>query len=334
MNTSLDIRRVVLAGLMAVVVAPSCAGSGVGSSRSSTTMTTNAPQTFITTDGTQTTATAATTTVALPNSGDFLGTDPTRIPVGDGHRSADSAAIGSVFSCQSMFNGGGAHADGPWIDGYFWNRNTKIVVQGSVSWASSAAYSATIAGSDRVISTEGVPTTFATGIFPISPTDRAYQYDRNPNSIAAQTVTLDIPANPVLASTPTCLGMGAIGYFTNGVALFNSLDAQGRDAGAHEIQDSCGGHPERTSMYHYHDASSCFVEDAPSGYSTLIGYALDGFGIYLTKDANGVMPTNSDLDACHGRVSRVKFNGVSQDMYHYEATLEYPYTVGCFAGVR
>lgn len=37
-------------------------------------------------------------------------------------------------------------------------------------------------------------------------------------------------------------------------------------------------------------------------------------------------------DACHGRTSNVLWNGKEQDICHYDATLEYPYTIGCFHG--
>ncbi|MGJ8722676.1 MAG: hypothetical protein ACSHW9_12615, partial [Salinibacterium amurskyense] len=65
---------------------------------------------------------------------------------------------------------------------------------------------------------------------------------------------------------------------------------------------------------------------------TLVGYALDGFGIYVERDSAGNLPTNADLDECHGRTSTVLFDGVEQEMYHYSATLEFPFTVGCYAG--
>ena len=111
---------------------------------------------------------------------------------------------------------------------------------------------------------------------------------------------------------------------TNGVELFNALDAQKRDAVAHEEQDACGGHPGPNGAYHYHAISPCI---RTSGSSTLVGYALDGFGIYVEPGA-----TDADLDACHGRTSTVLWNGKPTRIYHYVATAEYPYTLGCFRG--
>lgn len=62
-----------------------------------------------------------------------------------------------------------------------------------------------------------------------------------------------------------------------------------------------------------------------------MGYALDGFGIYV-KQADGNLLTNSGLDDCHGRTSPVEWDGRRIDLYHYVVTVEYPYTVGCFCG--
>ena len=42
--------------------------------------------------------------------------------------------------------------------------------------------------------------------------------------------------------------------------------------------------------------------------------------------------TDADLDACHGRVSPVMWNGKRVAIYHYVLTREYPYTIGCFKG--
>ena len=69
-----------------------------------------------------------------------------------------------------------------------------------------------------------------------------------------------------------------------------------------------------------------------SGNNQLVGYALDGFGIYSMYDANGMEITNADLDACHGTTSEVMWNGNLVNMYHYVLTQEYPYTIGCFMG--
>ena len=254
--------------------------------------------------------------------------DTTHLPLGDGKIST-SPKVGYVFSCQTQFNGGGASHSGNWIngDGTF-DLSKKPTVDGSVTWPSS--FTITLNGDQRVITSNDLPN-HATGIFPISPKDDAYNFDRNPNSIRAQNIQFSLPANPQLAATPTCVGMGMIGIMTSGTALFNALDAGGRDAVAHEVQDACGGHPQQDGEYHYHNLSNCIKDDG-TGQSQLVGYALDGFGIYGPRDANGKILTNADLDECHGTTSEVDWNGQKVMMYHYVATSEYPYTIGCFRG--
>jgi hypothetical protein len=121
-----------------------------------------------------------------------------------------------------------------------------------------------------------------------------------------------------------------IGVALSGVAIFNALDAAGRDAVAHEVQDRCNGHPQMQGQYHYHGPTDCIPGATAS--NGLIGYALDGFGIYSSYDEGGRELTNADLDECHGRVSRIMWDGREVTLYHYVLTREYPYTVGCFRG--
>ena len=49
--------------------------------------------------------------------------------------------------------------------------------------------------------------------------------------------------------------------------------------------DDCGGHVNPFEGYHYHAATGCSKE-VPSrdGHSPMLGYALDGFGIYARLD--------------------------------------------------
>jgi hypothetical protein len=251
------------------------------------------------------------------------------LPLGDGKRSA-GAEVGSVFACQTTFGpAGGAFRDGPWILGATWDPTAKIHVQGAVAWPQ-AQHSVERQGPNRVITTNGVPARTTTGVFPVAADDPAYQYDRNPNTITPRPVTYVVPAEPAPANAPRCVNMGAIGVLDDGVVLFNALDAQGRDAAAHEVLDGCDGHPERTGQYHRHTVPSCVPATAAG--STLVGYALDGFGIFVERRPDGAMPTNAELDACHGRTSAVPWDGATVTMYHYVATAEYPYTVGCFRG--
>ena len=110
--------------------------------------------------------------------------------------------------------------------------------------------------------------------------------------------------------------LGAIGVAANGVVLFNPSAGTGGNPPAgfnwnahYDLSpvdfgdDSCGGHPEQTGQYHYHDTDflSCwqngsimttyndyyglsqFNGDAlrhPDGHSKVLGVAFDGFPIY------------------------------------------------------
>jgi hypothetical protein len=249
------------------------------------------------------------------------------LPLGDGKVSTEPKA-GYVYSCQTTFGGGGARHAGDWITGDIWNYDTKVHVEGDVRWPDAYINTATD-GANRIIKLNDLPTTHGTGIFPIGRTDPAYTYDTNPNGIKAQTYSYSLPTNPTAAANPSCVPQGAIGVMLDGVVLFNALDAAGRDAAAHEVQDKCDGHPESHGAYHYHSSSAC-MSDALS--SNLIGYALDGYGIYGSKGTDGSTISTADLDACHGTTSPVEWNGTVTNIYHYVMTADYPYSLGCYHG--
>jgi hypothetical protein len=280
--------------------------------------------------GTPATAAPKATPTAAPTSTAGGSTpDLTALPLDDGNVST-SPRIGYVYSCTTTFGGGGSSVDGPWIDtaaGTF-NLTAKIAVQGSVSWSS--VYNASIAGSTRAVTGNGLPS-HTTGIFPISSSDPAYAYDHNPNHIAAQSVADSLPANPVVAASPSCLNLGPIGVMVSGAQLFNALDGEGRDAQAHEVLDSCDGHPDQSDTYHYHGMSAC-ISDPGTGHSNLIGYALDGFGIFGPRDQDGTVLSSAKLDACHGHTHAITWNGATVTMYHYHMTYDYPYSLGCYTG--
>jgi hypothetical protein len=63
-----------------------------------------------------------------------------------------------------------------------------------------------------------------------------------------------------------------------------------------------------------------------------MGYAFDGFGIYGYYGTDGKEVTNASLDECHGHSHAIEWDGQQVEMYHYHATREFPYTVGCFKG--
>lgn len=254
--------------------------------------------------------------------------DPTNLPLGDYHISR-APQHGEIYSCQAAFNGPGGTGTPPWIrSNGTWDSKQKLTVSGAVSWPT-AAFTLTLSGSNRVISGNGLPVGFTTGVFPIQTSDPVHVWDANPNSIGAHTISFVLPSAPTVAAVSSCTSMGMIGVALDGVPIFNGLDGGGRDAVAHEAQDTCGGHPQQQGHYHYHSISDCLPG---ANSSNLIGYAIDGFGIYGPLDGSGHELSNADLDECHGITSPVQWDGQTVTMYHYVATRAYPYTVGCFRG--
>ena len=276
------------------------------------------------------TSTATTTTTTTTTAATNTGLDQTKLPLGDGKVST-SAQVGYVFSCQTTFNGTGASTVGPWVNSSAgtYDFTSKSVVAGSVAWPTHS-YTIALVGAARTISTNDLPN-HNTGTYPIATTDPAHTYDGNPNHIAAQTIVYALPSNPTNATTPMCVGLGPIGFLLSGSVLYNALDALGRDAVAHEVQDLCQGHPDTSSSYHYHSLTTC-LSDPGTGHSNLLGYAVDGFGIYGVRGESGQVLTNADLDACHGHTHNITWDGATVSMYHYHATYAYPYTIGCFHG--
>ena len=203
--------------------------------------------------------TTAASTFGIVNTWVGKPADTTKLPIGTSKVSLSGPAVGGLYACDAgNARGDGAFAVGPWIDeaAGTWNLSKKVSVQGAVSWPM-ANYSETIEGTTRRITSNGLPVGEVTGTFPIASNDPAYSYDRNPNRIAANDVTVSLPATPRVAAAPKCLGKGRVGVLKNGVSMFASLDEPNRDAVAYETQDECDGHPQQTSVYHYHDVPSC-----------------------------------------------------------------------------
>ncbi len=67
-------------------------------------------------------------------------------------------------------------------------------------------------------------------------------------------------------------------------------------------------------------------------HSSLVGYSLDGFGIYGRYGEGGKILTSADLDECHGHTGIIDWDGQQVNMYHYHATWDFPYSVGCMRG--
>lgn len=302
------------------VLAASCSTRGPSSSKGTATSPAN------------TTATSSASQSGVENVWKAAAVDSTKVPLGDGHKSTTTAAVGNVLECSGGGGIGGATVNGTWIHGTTWDSTAKVAVEGAVAWPN-ASYSMKVSGRTRTIVTNDLPTGQKTGVFPIASNDPAAAFDQNPNGITPKPTTLTLPVTPSTAPSPTCLGGGPIGVLTDGVFVFDALDGPGRDATAHETQDLCGGHPAPGNEYHHHDVSTC-IRATATGPSTVVGWAFDGFPIVVERDAAGHLPTNADLDECHGRTAPIIEDGKAVTIYHYSATLEYPYTLGCYRGLK
>jgi hypothetical protein len=258
--------------------------------------------------------------------------DLRKLPIGD-NKVSKSAKKGYIFACNQEALGKAAFASGPWVNiiNGTWDVTRKTTVDGNISWDFAQNIKADV--NTRIIAGSGLPI-HTSGLFPIATSDDAYTYDKNPNSIGEQQITVALPKNPTILRVPECVNGGPIGYMLSGAALFNGFDAQNRDALAHEIQDTCGGHPERTGQYHYHGYSSCAEKNGQkNNTSTLLGYAVDGFGIYNDTEANKQLITE-DLDECHGHIHTTTWDNEQKEIYHYHITRDFPYSIGCFKGKK
>ena len=114
----------------------------------------------------------------------------------------------------------------------------------------------------------------------------------NPNIPANQNFVFKITRSPAQhTGTPTVVGLGHIGVWSNGVTIFNPKDAASyNNAGiwhqnAYFFEgssfDNCLGHPAPNGEYHHHINPTCLYDDADSTHhSPIIGYAFDGFPVY------------------------------------------------------
>ena len=109
------------------------------------------------------------------------------------------------------------------------------------------------------------------------------------------------------------------------------------DSEGHTV-DQCGGHPAPTHQYHIHSGvglttdqgrNSCRLSvDKAGQHSALLGYLLDGYGLYGKNSLNGTLPM--DLDECGGHTHVI--NGANTYHYHLPSPPKFPWTVGCFKG--
>jgi hypothetical protein len=150
-------------------------------------------------------------------------------------------------------------------------------------------------------------------------------FNKNPNSISAQSYTFKIPINPVVASTHTATNLGPMGVALNGVAFFNQYAGPNQPLTNEVVSfDQWWGHPSPTSEYHYH-VEPLYLTTVKATKSALLGFLLDGFPVYGPTE-NGATITNAQLDAYHGHISATA--DYPGGIYHYHITSTDPYING------
>ena len=262
----------------------------------------------------------------------FGGTPPTDILIrNQGDPQPDFL---SLWLCGLPTNGAGANDAADWTnpDGT-WDYTKKPQVEGNVTW--NHEFEITLDGNgNRIITGNNLPD-HPTGIFPIQRGTDAWNYHKNPNIISPHVVNYTLPAVPQIATEPNCVFFGPAGFSLTGAAIYHGASTLGTDAAAHEMLDRFGGHTDGTERYHYHFPAQDLqdhIHPHDAGHSALMGYMLDGFGIYGPYGENGELLTSSDLDECHGHKHPVLWDGQMIDIYHYHWTYDFPYNIGCFKG--
>jgi hypothetical protein len=141
-----------------------------------------------------------------------------------------------------------------------------------------------------------------------------------PSYVTGLTQTYVFPVTPVKLTNPTPFVMGppgTVGPSVRGIAFngvrFDAPAPVNAILNAYTLApfDDAGGHINLAAGYHYHAATGLTTNiNQCDGHAPMIGYALDGHGIYAHANVNGSEPT--DLDACFG---------------HYDETRGYHYHV-------
>ena len=261
---------------------------------------------------------------------DEHGPDCTKLRLGDDYLSTTKPASGYLYSCRGKNPNapGSIESKITWINfaDKTWNLLNKLWLPSGAFKPQDGAYTETDFSDLRQITTNNLPTDNKIGDWPMTNYLELTSIDRNPGVPAPGNFEFTFPTHPLIAPSPTCVPLGAIGVAKNGVVIYNAADGRGEDAVAREIIDMFGGHPAR-SEYHYHfipeRLDSTYLS---TGHSDIVGFINDGFPIYGYKGNGGFEMSNDDLDRCHG-------HNHGELGYHYHATIEYPYTVGCYMGL-
>jgi hypothetical protein len=152
-------------------------------------------------------------------------------------------------------------------------------------------------------------------------------------------ITMRLPVMPVMATTPTQLGVvGKVGVALDGVPIFSDAPSI-QQTGHMPALDTCGGHVDPGGWYHWHatatDIDTVYATEHVDAACALtqssgaqFGYAFDGFPMFGSSETNGAAPV--ELDACNGHIDET----VLGRTYHYHASTEFPNLPPCLVGVQ
>lgn len=146
---------------------------------------------------------------------------------------------------------------------------------------------------------------------------RNYCVECLPSYVSSITRTIYLPIIPKKLTSPISFGAGpgSVGPSMRGVAfngvVFDAPAPVDRILAAYTLApfDDAGGHINMVAGYHYHAATGISTKILQAdGHAAMIGYALDGFGMYERLSASGMEYT--DLDASRGHSDAIRG-------YHY-----------------
>ena len=242
--------------------------------------------------------------------------------LGDGYVTTSAPGVGQALAC-GLLAPGAAPAPLPWVAGGSWTPSARPVLPGSVIW-SAATFFLGPTGARTSFAGNGLPVVTPTGAFPAGDAPALAPHDLRGGFATA----------PRERRAPACVDPSQpVAIATNGVPILPPFDAAGTDLFAREVTDRCGGRTDSAGLYRYRGASPCLGRRATGrAHSGVVGWARDGFRLYGPRGARGVPLRSHDLDPCHGHAHRIGSGAAKLSLYHYHATPDFPYSVGCFRG--